>query len=74
MKIAVTITDAGMALNVGGPVESETAFIEMTDDQIPRILRDHLAARKRIRETVKDGRANVPYLCQSVTFSLVSEE
>ena len=27
MKIAVTITDAGIAVNVGGPVESETAKV-----------------------------------------------
>jgi hypothetical protein len=73
MKIAVTITDAGMAINVGGPSESETAIIEIPDSQIPRILREHLEQRKRIRDRLEAGESRVPHLYQTVAFSLLSE-
>jgi len=74
MKIAVTITDAGMACNVGGPVESETAIIELRDDQIPRVLRRHLEERKRIKEAVDRGGKIVPHLYQTLSLSFVSED
>jgi hypothetical protein len=73
MKIAVTITDAGMACNVGGPVESETAIIELRDDQIPRILRMHLEGRKRVKDAVDRGEKMIPHLYQTLSFSLVSD-
>jgi hypothetical protein len=74
MKIAVTITDAGMAVNVGGPVESETAIIELRDDQIPRVLRRHLEDRKRVRAAVDSGEKRIPYMYQTLSISFVSED
>lgn len=74
MKIAVTITDAGMAINVGGPAESETAIIELRDDQVPRILRQHMDERKRIADRLAAGESRVPHLYQTVAFSLVSDD
>jgi len=71
MKIAVTITDAGMAINVGGPPESETVVIEVPDSQLPRIVRDHLEQRKRIRDRVAAGESRVPHLYQTIAFSIV---
>jgi hypothetical protein len=71
MKIAVTITDAGMAINVGGPPESETVFIEVPDSQLPRIVREHLEQRKRIRDRVAAGESHVPHLYQTIAFSIV---
>jgi hypothetical protein len=74
MKIAVTITDAGMAINIGGPVESETAIIELRDDQIPRVLKRHLEDRRRVREAVDNGEKRIPHLYQTLSISFVSED
>ena len=35
MKIIFTIHDAGMAVNVGGAVESISSVIEIDDDKLP---------------------------------------
>lgn len=74
MKIAITITDAGMAVNVGGPVESETSIIELRDDQIPRVLRRHLEDRKRVKEAVDRGDKRIPFLYQTLSLSFVLED
>lgn len=46
MKIAFTVSDFGAAANIGGDVERKTATIEIPDEQIPKIVRDHLATPK----------------------------
>lgn len=72
MKIAVTITDAGMALNVGGPVSQETAIIEIPDENLPYILRKYL--QHRDQAIVAAERAQLPpHLYATCSFSLVDE-
>ena len=71
MKIAVTVTDAGMAVNIGGPVESTTAIIELHDDQIAPLVRRYLNDRKAAQERATKNERG--YLYASISFSLVDE-
>jgi hypothetical protein len=71
MKIAVTVTDAGMAIHVGGPVESTTAIIELSDDQIPPVVRRYLESRKEAQKRVANKDRS--HLYASISFSLVDE-
>ena len=47
MKIAATISDAGMALNVGGPVSSVTSIIDIPDSCVPPKVRQFLESKDR---------------------------
>ena len=71
MKIAVTVTDAGMAANIGGPVESATAIIDVHDDQLPPLVRRYLNDRKAAQERAAKNERG--YLYASISFSLVDE-
>lgn len=68
MKIAVTISDVGAAVNVGGVVSVETAIIELTEDQIPNILKQYFDNI----EKCKQNKFLSNY--QNVMFSLFVEE
>lgn len=47
MKIAATISDAGMALNVGGPVNQTTHIIEIPDSCLPMKVKQFLEGKDR---------------------------
>ena len=47
MKIAATISDAGMALNIGGPVNQTTHIIDVPDECLPLKVRHFLAGMDR---------------------------
>jgi hypothetical protein len=70
MKIAVTVCDCSHVVHAGGEPHRVTSIIELTGDQVPPILANHLELARSIRE--KDGFGG-GYLCESVTFSLVEE-
>jgi hypothetical protein len=66
MKIVATIHDAGMAINVGGSVLSESAIIEIKDSDVPLIVEAYLRNRKVARDS--DG-----HTYQTLSFSLLDE-
>ena len=47
MKIAATISDAGMALNIGGPVNQTTYIIEIPESYLPLKVRQFLEGKDR---------------------------
>lgn len=61
MRIAATISDAGMALNVGGPVNQTTHIIEIADSCLPLKVRQFLEGKDR------------PNAYWSISFTLVDE-
>lgn len=77
VKIAVTVADCGMAVNIGGPINVSTAIIELTDEQVPRILRRYLDDLRRVRQSAEEGERNGKpcrdYLLKAVAVSLVDE-
>jgi hypothetical protein len=62
MKIAATISDAGMALNVGGPVNQTTHIIDIPDSFLPLKVMQFLSGRDR------------PNAYWSMSLTLVDEE
>ena len=71
MKIAATITDAGMACNVGGPVSTTTHIIEIPDVYLPQGIRNYFQQRAETIERAKTHPRSAWY--QSLTFSLIEE-
>jgi hypothetical protein len=72
MKIAMTVTDAGMAVNIGGPVESTTSIIELSEDQLPPVVRRYLRGRKEAQE--RAAKKERGYFYSTISFSLVDDE
>jgi len=46
MKIAVTVCDCSAVVHAGGDPHRETATIELTNNQIPEILRRYVRSKK----------------------------
>lgn len=67
MKIVVTVHDCGMASNVGGSVESQSAVIEIPQDRVPAIVREYFDAVR-----LANDRKGPSYL--GISFSLLSEK
>ena len=67
MKIAVTISDVGAAVHMGGVVSHETALINIPDENIPDILKQYFTNI----EKAKKRQNMVNY--QDVMFSLFKE-
>ena len=67
IKIVATINDAGMAANVGGPVESVSEIIEVPGKSIPPNLKRYIEDRQRSKV---DG----TFTFRTVTFSLLEDE
>jgi len=65
MKIAIHVHDMGAAVNLGTPVTTETAVVEIPDEKLPKIAKQYLA---QIERNKKGG---MNYL--SITFSLFTE-
>lgn len=61
MKIAATISDVGMALNVGGPVNQSTHIIDIPDSFLPLKVIQFLDGKDR------------PNAYWSMTLTLVDE-
>lgn len=53
MKIVVTIHDAGMAANIGGSVEAQSAVIEIPEDMVPSVVSEYFKAVRFAREVNK---------------------
>lgn len=74
MKIAVTVTDLAHVVHAGGDPHRTTAIIELHDDQVPAILRQHLKKVEKCRQWAErygDGVGGHSY--ETVLFSLVAE-
>ena len=67
IKIVATINDAGMAANVGGPVESISEIVEVPTNNIPPNLKRFIAERK-------EAKAKNKWIYQTITFSLLDDE
>jgi len=70
LKIAVTVCDCSHVVHAGGDPHRVTSIIELTDNQIPEILKDWLEKFRVIKEKDKFGGG---YLYESVSLSLVKE-
>ena len=68
MKLIVTVSNADGYMHTGMPVEHESAIIEISEDQVPKILREHLRNKKWATE----GENRHHY--GTVTFSMLVEE
>ena len=67
MKIVATITDATCVVHIGGDISRESAIIDIPDDLVPGIIKEHF---KRT-EWARSGENRHCY--ETLSFSLLNE-
>lgn len=68
MKLAVTITDHGAAVNIGGEVERTTVVFEVPDANVPSILKEYFLEKSQCDPT--KGR----FSCLTASLSFVKAD
>ena len=68
MKIVFTIADATHAAHIGCDVERKSAIIEVSEDQIPALVKGHFAAKKWAKEGPNR------YVYETLSLSYIEEE
>jgi hypothetical protein len=69
VRIAVTVCDCSHVIHAGGDPQRTTSVIELNDDQVPLILRQHLEAVAKSKQ--KTGSYGGGYLYETVALSLI---
>ena len=64
LRIAVTLCDCSAVLHVGGDVTRKTSIIELSDDQIPAMLKSHF-------EFVASAKEHNMQVYETVSLSIV---